>query len=618
MRSLYTQLRTTLLLILSATALATDPDAVKTPQQLEEMRLQGPYPDPILQAFLEAHPQHPIGNWSQGEIWSGKHWVTHQAAMGEQAGRADAQYEYQQARGGLPDSFEAHVQLANACREHRLYAEERAHLERALLHNYAFHEGHRRLGHLNVDGLWITPQQILTTAREAMRLEANLRDWSDRVAQFEKRLSRTQPASPAEKEAIQLIMDTHDPDMIPAMEGLFAPVSPRHTLVFQDWLAQMESRDAGAALCRQAVLHSSAELRIRAAKLLRNRRFDTFVPSLMDGLTTTQTRYDTDFVFRRWGVTADYMIKSISRVRTIDSFDRTLTVTQRVHFMDRQDSGFFEKTANSVTPTRGWELFGPRFSKEELPGLYELASARFGDYLMANYGQQALDSFQQVQQDRVMRTLSTATGEELDSAEDWYNWWRNHNEFLLKDGKFKVNDQYDDGLWYVDNRDVQRVDRVVRNIECSCFTADTVVETENGPKAIGEIQLGDCVLSEDIETGELAFKPVLAHTIRPEAPTLTIKTPADELHCSPGHPFWVSGKGWRMAKELEPGMSVYLLHGMRLDVTEVVPGETATVHNLIVADFGTYFAGINKLLTHDVLPRPMTDMALPGIRKTFE
>ena len=52
---------------------------------------------------------------------------------------------------------------------------------------------------------------------------------------------------------------------------------------------------------------------------------------------------------------------------------------------------------------------------------------------------------------------------------------------------------------------------------CSCFAPGTKVWTMTGRRPIEGIKIGDCVLAQDVESGELAYKPVLGVTIRPAA-----------------------------------------------------------------------------------------------------
>ena len=71
--------------------------------------------------------------------------------------------------------------------------------------------------------------------------------------------------------------------------------------------------------------------------------------------------------------------------------------------------------------------------------------------------------------------------------------------------------------------------------------------------------MGDLVLAQDVDTGELAYKPVLGRTVRPPGPLLRFTIGRESLVSTAGHPFWVAGTGWRMAKELEGGA---MLHGV--------------------------------------------------------
>jgi hypothetical protein len=136
----------------------------------------------------------------------------------------------------------------------------------------------------------------------------------------------------------------------------------------------------------------------------------------------------------------------------------------------------------------------------------------------------------------------------------------------------------------------------------------TPVWTKTGIKPIETIELSDLVLAQDVATGELAYKPVLARTVRPPCPILRLALDGEELLATRGHPFWVAGIGWRMAKELDDGA---ILHGIggspRVASIETAGEEKA--YNLVVADFNTYFVGKHGILVHDNTPRRSTTVA---------
>jgi intein/homing endonuclease len=78
--------------------------------------------------------------------------------------------------------------------------------------------------------------------------------------------------------------------------------------------------------------------------------------------------------------------------------------------------------------------------------------------------------------------------------------------------------------------------------------------------SIEKVRLGDRVLSQNQDTGELTYKLVIDTTIRPSSPTSRIGLDGQEIAATLGHPIWVVGKEWRMAKEIEAGD---YLHGLR-------------------------------------------------------
>ena len=94
-----------------------------------------------------------------------------------------------------------------------------------------------------------------------------------------------------------------------------------------------------------------------------------------------------------------------------------------------------------------------------------------------------------------------------DDPKTWWNWWYGQNDYYQPPEK------------PVRTRTAETT--VARSIvRVSCFVAGTSVWTTTGPMPIEKIHAGEVVLSQNYETGELAYKPVLATTVRPEGPVL--------------------------------------------------------------------------------------------------
>jgi hypothetical protein len=75
-----------------------------------------------------------------------------------------------------------------------------------------------------------------------------------------------------------------------------------------------------------------------------------------------------------------------------------------------------------------------------------------------------------------------------------------------------------------------------------------------------------------------------------------------ELRTTAGHPFWIAGEGWRMAKELSENDVLLAVDGP-VRVEAISQSRDAKVFNLVVEGASDYFVGEAGLLVHDVTPR---------------
>lgn len=144
----------------------------------------------------------------------------------------------------------------------------------------------------------------------------------------------------------------------------------------------------------------------------------------------------------------------------------------------------------------------------------------------------------------------------------------------------------------------------LRNAETAswCFVAGTLVATEDGQKPIEEIQAGDKVLSENPETGEVAYKTV-EETYENETTELVhVFVNGEEIITTPSHPFYVPKLGWTLAIKLRAGDILVLSNGEYV-VVEAIQHELLEapikVYNFEVEDFHTYFVGESGVLVHN-------------------
>jgi hypothetical protein len=207
--------------------------------------------------------------------------------------------------------------------------------------------------------------------------------------------------------------------------------------------------------------------------------------------------------------------------------------------------------------------------------------------------------------------LIGATGKEFQNPKDWWDWWLDDNEYYSDD--HPVDRRYDS---HTESYTYGYPKYEIRNPEpprrYSCFAKGTPVWTKTGQRSIESLELGDLVLAQNVETGELAYKPVIARTVRPPSPILKLSLDGEELLTTRGHPFWVAGVGWRMAKELGDAAVLHAVTGSA-PLAAVEPAGELEAYNLVVADFNTYFVGESGVLVHDNTPRRATRSTLPGL-----
>jgi hypothetical protein len=132
----------------------------------------------------------------------------------------------------------------------------------------------------------------------------------------------------------------------------------------------------------------------------------------------------------------------------------------------------------------------------------------------------------------------------------------------------------------------------------SCFAGGTLVRTLQGDRPIETIRPGDLVLSQDVTTGRLDFKPVVEALHNPPNWTYAVDLGGEVVRPTGIHRFWKAGEGWVMARDLRPGDRLRTAGGV-VEVASVEKDRVQPVFNLLLAGGDSYHVGSVGLLAHD-------------------
>ncbi|MGE7998693.1 polymorphic toxin-type HINT domain-containing protein [Lysinibacillus sp. NPDC093190] len=138
---------------------------------------------------------------------------------------------------------------------------------------------------------------------------------------------------------------------------------------------------------------------------------------------------------------------------------------------------------------------------------------------------------------------------------------------------------------------------------CNCFVAGTKVLTDEGEKNIEDIEVGDMVLAKDEVAGEQAYKEVTL-LYRNDKEIIYELTVGDQvIETTDNHPFWVEGKGWVLAADLQVGDKLQQSNGNTLTIDEiniVKHDELVKVYNFTVDEFHTYYVSDLGIWVHNI------------------
>lgn len=538
--------------------------------------------DQLLALAALEHPDLPEANWHRGQVLLRDRWVKIEDIPALWEGDTKLA-KYERLRAETPDTIQGHLQLAEWCGENRLRAQQRAHLERVLDATPDNARVRALLGYEFLNGDWRSQQDQLNAARRRDRQRAAMVRWTREIEGIRKLLN--DDSANRQQQAVDDLNAIYDLEVIPVLEEVLAFDSPTAGMLVVEWLAAQGQQPAVAGLMRQAVLSPWIEVRLRAATELGQHDPVRYVPAMVAELATPLSM---QFAF------------TPTRPRSMAYqvlFTRE-TQDQRQELMLQREY------------TRRARLGG----NGQLTFVRALANAL---ELGATWQTAALQQNARTMQlnDRITMALNTATDQQLSSdPQQWWTWWNDYQDVVRQGGKQTRRLQRGDQVTVTDIAPQPPAAVAQGQTQTGeCFAAGTLVWTQRGRAPIEGVQVGDLVLAQDIESGELGYKPVLRTTVRNPEPLVRVEVEQEDFRVTRGHLFWVAGEAWQQAGKLSSSLPLHTARGVTT-VLSVTPASEERTYNLDVADFHTYFVGESQVLSHDVTAQRPVDVIVPGLR----
>lgn len=577
--------------------------------------------------------------WYQGQVLdSTGTWLSTEELV-DSANSDSRLAEYEALRNQLPTSVQNNWNLAKWCAEHRLVQQCRAHVENILIAEHDNELARRILGHRLVGNEWLTPNDQMLLQEQAAFTQEGFKTYGSILRELANKIQSN--SANVKRNAIEAIQAIDSPLAIPVMESLIGENQEVSKIALR-WLGSMDHQLASLTLARAAVLLEDGDLRSVAVEQLKRKSPFDYIPDLLNALSSP-IAFQSAPIFSPDGVFSGYR-QAFAR-ETMNSFqliDAKSTIQYR-------DVNFYvpSKTVDAFTTFSGagqtQEGTQAQMELNELNAISILLAE--GSAILEADGRQrkAIFDNEMITQmnRRITALVSEIAGEEfVDSPHDVWQWWDRYNETNYQRDKSQrqqySNSRYDVRLYHArmvpeyktyegptsmvvtrsPARSYVRTDpsplmQLFPSARGSCFVAGTKVNTLRGLKEIETIRPGDMVLSRDIMTGELCYKPVIAATTRRPAKTVILEIDDESIHATSSHLLWVCGKGWTKAGQIKRGDLLHTAAEPAV-VMKATPSDELPTFNLIVADTHTYFVGTSKILSHDVLPRGAVRELTPG------
>lgn len=610
----------------------------------------------LLQQALAKQPDFAPARWHSGYVREGDRWLDADQAQ-RRAGADKRLAEYRKLRDEQAFHPQSDLILARWCRDHGLAAEARTHWLRALDEQPQNEETLNAMGLAWYRGQLVSREQadqlrrMQATRRTGSKTTKEEKEWSTywetQLAAWRRSMERDQSSPGASLQA-----DLEKGKERLAVQVLAALLTTRSqrpqdrkfyqqlNLALVHWFEYRDEPWVVRQLVQQALDHPLAEVRAAATAALKKKPKEQYVPLLLQRLRLPVEASGAIASLGLGGVIYQYSLER-------EGLDAVYVENYSNHAHIRDARGATSEDPGVVT-VRGVATDDELIAAKDAARSNVLSAVGAGQVQAAHQSarahRQAAATLSAVQRQvqatnaqtaeynrQVEAVLTKATGAEVaDDPVAWMKWWKDYcydyyeiGRPSEEEGSAKRKPVYESTSYgyspiamFSPSAGGVTVGRIPR--AGTCFPWNTKVWTLTGLMNIDQVKPGDRVLSQSPRTGELAYKPVLQVTRLKPSPLIEIRAGKHTLLATRGHPFWVCGQGWRMAKDLQVGMQLHTVSGpLAIDRLAQLPAagpwydqlkqrpdakpEDVLSYNLVVDDFHNYFVGEGKVLVHDVL-----------------
>lgn len=619
---------------------SAEPDVAKLDIALEKALQSEAQGVPVnRKQSLETSSDIPPVRWHSGDILRDGQWISF-ADLGTASDESID--KYQAKRSEFQRHPDYHRIMARWCALNDLPQLAKAHYYGVLSASPNDVDAHAAIGDQRVLNRWYSSDELATAKTKSLRLLEQLDTWVPKIGKLAAKLRESR--STEKLASIEAFERIQREDAIPALEffALNAAGDAKQLLI--KTISRLRSSEACLSLARIALRDSESEAGQAAIRELRTYPDEMYVPELLQLLSSA--RIESELVAAPNGKMAlvtlvtqelkdakytQRLQKFVSLLASVQTSASIGTSGKSVEYTKDTTFASFDHNVSKMnlgemllsSPLQHETLASVSKSATYVPRAVATAAARnlLEDRAATNTSAAEYSRLQNENNHRVCTVLRAVTDATMgDSPEQWWRWWIDTNEryvtekptyqaYSTQHQRIAINSKY--GGSSIGSFDAF-AETPYKYMQWSCLVSGTLVQTLQGLLPIEKIQIGDLVMSQDVESGELALKPVIQTTVRPPKSTLKITLDSGEIQATGGHLWWVSGRGWLKTRDLKPGMLLHNASG-----TSEVRGldedaRQRETYNLVVDGYHTYFVGEDRVLSYDNTIVKPTLRTVPG------